>query len=362
MKLKRMSNQHYCRLAGDHLKEDDATMIATAGEMYPVASIHRKRVISSSPFSSSSSSSSSVIRTREEGPRPFRSCKRSSSGRTLAPTINSNTNFLSTASRQDQFCSRSSPSNKRRSAIAITTTVLLIIATTSVQSVHSYMCQHHQAILEQQSSNKLSVPSLNIQNTMNQQQHPAVPNSQSLLVCPKSSQHNNLPQFPPRFLNPNVERQQREILKHLNESFTNYLNLNGPPAPAPLPLPGSPAILSPEKSSSFEHQTGPAQPEATSSFANELIDDELLNEIISPLVVDAAYLRAKELIVKRRKFENELVKHGKWLPKTERFRRDSTLLFSATNCELSQNRIRDGHEQANCGCKTPACYNNHDPR
>lgn len=117
---------------------------------------------------------------------------------------------------------------------------------------------------------------------------------QNLIICPKSSQHNNLPQFPPRYVSPTLERQQREILNQLNVSFANHLQLNG-----------SPSGLEPKQTSLL---AGAATGEVL--LPNELIDDELLNEIISPLVVDAAYERAKELIVKRRKLENELVKQG----------------------------------------------------
>lgn len=97
-----------------------------------------------------------------------------------------------------------------------------------------------------------------------------------LIVCPKPA-----PQFPAAHVSPTLERQQRQLLRHLNQSFAHHLQLDGAPAGAPEPQP------------------------------SDLIDDELLNEIVSPLMLDDAYARAKELIVRRRKFENELVRQGK---------------------------------------------------
>lgn len=159
--------------------------------------------------------------------------------------------------------------------------MLLIIALSLlIQLANCSMCQHHQAALEARSQQQAALTgqtpaSLNPIN--NQATNQANQVNQGLIVCPKSSQFNNLPQFPPKYVNPNLERQQREILKHLNASFANHLQLHSADAPAD------------------------EQP---------LIDDELLNEIISPLVVDAAYERAKELIVKRRKLESELIRQG----------------------------------------------------
>lgn len=170
---------------------------------------------------------------------------------------------------------------------------ILIAAISSIQLANCSMCQHHQAMIEAAaaaaSTTNSPAPGLTVPAIA-----PAAAQSQNLIVCPKSSQYNNLPQFPPRFVSPTLERQQREILNQLNVSFANHLQLNG-----------SPSGVGPK-------QTLPT--DATrETLPSELIDDELLNEIISPLVVDAAYERAKELIVKRRKLENELVKQGKCL-------------------------------------------------
>lgn len=98
----------------------------------------------------------------------------------------------------------------------------------------------------------------------------------NLIVCPKSSQYNDLPHFSSSAKSPTLERQQKLILRHLNQSFAHHLG----------------------------HSDG-ADP-----IGSLLMDDRLLNEIISPLVLDAAYARAKEQIVKRRKLESELVRQG----------------------------------------------------
>lgn len=159
--------------------------------------------------------------------------------------------------------------------------VLLALLVIHVQATIP-MCQHHRAFLEQQqqqlqAQQAQSRPQSN--NLANQYQQ-----AQDLIVCPKASQYNNLPQFPSSHVSPTLERQQREILKTLNASFTNHLQLS---YPSEVPL---------------------ARPDAPLS---ELIDDQLLNEIVSPILLDSAYERAKELIVKRRKLENELVRQGR---------------------------------------------------
>lgn len=167
---------------------------------------------------------------------------------------------------------------------------LIVVLTTTTQLANCSMCQHHQAMLD------LAAATATLQSAPDgparaaQGANKAPFETQNLVVCPKSSQYNSLPQFPARHVSPSLERQQREILKHLNASFANHLQLGAS-------QPSSVGVLS----SSGDY------PE---SLPSELIDDELLNEIISPLVVDAAYERAKELIVKRRKLENELVRQG----------------------------------------------------
>lgn len=183
----------------------------------------------------------------------------------------------------------------------LTTVLIVSIAiTSSIQLANCSMCQHHQAMIEAAAAAAASAsPSTNSPSLASGL--PVAVQSQNLIICPKSSQHNNLPQFPPRFVSPTLERQQREILNQLNISFANHLQLNG-----------SPSSLEVAKQTLPTTSAETNLPAAATSelLPNELIDDELLNEIISPLVVDAAYERAKELIVKRRKLENELVKNG----------------------------------------------------
>lgn len=152
---------------------------------------------------------------------------------------------------------------------------IVIILIANFHLVSSSMCQYHQAALLASQAMGNSKATEKIEDNLANSRQAGSSHSNLLFHCPKASQFNNLPQFPPKFTNPNLERQQRDIMKHLNASFTNHLN-NQEPA----------------------------------MMASDLIDDELLNEIISPLMIDDAYLRAKELIVKRRKFENELVKQG----------------------------------------------------
>lgn len=229
--------------------------------------------------------------------------------------------------------------SKNLSIILSMITILLLSTTTTL--IQCSMCQYHQAMLTAASAAspvsggepKLAAAALDKETIW-----PS--GSQSLIVCPKSSQYNNLPQFPPKYMNPNLERQQREILKHLNASFANHLQLNGnnhqlqqqhqqfnlshPTASAASVLFNSPTL---------EHQ----------ALASEMIDDELLNEIISPLVVDAAYERAKELIVKRRKLEGELIKQGNYLQTCRLFSsltliRD-TLLWNKYNCNNNTNLL-----------------------
>lgn len=153
------------------------------------------------------------------------------------------------------------------------------------------MCQHHQALLMQQQQQQLDLASVSPaaksqpanNDSPNNNQVPATGTASNLIVCPKSSQFNDMPQFPSKFLSPTLERQQRHIMQHLNASFANHIRRSDAAGAADI------------------------------SSAAPLIDDELLNEILSPLVVDAAFERAKELIVKRRKFENELVRQGEFL-------------------------------------------------
>lgn len=215
-----------------------------------------------------------------------------------------------------------SSNTKKLLITTFTTTILILMLTVTylnqIQLVSSTMCQHHQAMLEQaamiaraSSSQQTEHSNNNINlNNNNQQLFPKSPEGSQnlLLICPRSSQHNNLPQFPSKYTSPKLEWQQSELLKQLNESFINHLQLNGKIFDEPSMLPSA-SVVSSSAASTLAPQD---QPLANSNLAlpNELIDDELLNEIISPLMVDDAYMRAKEAIVKRRKLENELVKQG----------------------------------------------------
>lgn len=210
--------------------------------------------------------------------------------------------------------SRPSSSSLKRAKMSITTTIVtqrrllnvaclaivLSILQASQQLATCSMCQHHQAMLQEAVAKIATSAALAGGETpatsSNQVPGPQQQQHQNLIVCPKSSQFNDMPQFPSRYLSPSLERQQRHILQHLNASFANHLQRRSSPSAA-LPSAAAPASLD-------DQQEG--------TPVDTLIDDQLLNEIISPLVVDAAYERAKELIVKRRKFENELVRQGEF--------------------------------------------------
>lgn len=211
---------------------------------------------------------------------------------------------------------------------------LIVVLTTTTQLANCSMCQHHQAMLD------LAAASATLQSAPHPPQtsaNKAPFETQNLVVCPKSSQYNNLPQFPARHVSPTLERQQREILKHLNASFANHLQLGASQPPV-----GALA-------SSGDYPD---------SVPSELIDDELLNEIISPLVVDAAYERAKELIVKRRKLENELVRQGECHTCLPRLDPDKRISRSNIHPTIPC-RLHHRHEQADgCGAP-PARHNDH---
>lgn len=154
-----------------------------------------------------------------------------------------------------------------------------------ILNVNCQTCQYQQTLIG-------SVPSTS--NGISNSKAPAVgliaqPN---LIVCPKSSQFNDLPHFVSGTKSPTLERQQKLILRHLNQSFINHLQLNR----------GS--MGSVENGDSMSN---------IDPLNGLIMDDQLLNEIISPIILNAAYARAKEQIVKRRKLENELVRQGKIL-------------------------------------------------
>ena len=150
------------------------------------------------------------------------------------------------------------------------------------------MCQYQQRAAAAAAASSLSA----------YEESPVAGQPNLVVVCPKSSQYNNLAQHfaghkHSKQFEANLQRNQREILKNLNASFTNHLQLN-------------------ERQAEDDQVSSPASatPQQPPVLPSDLIDDELLNEIVSPIVVDAAYERAKELIVKRRKLENELVRQG----------------------------------------------------
>lgn len=164
-----------------------------------------------------------------------------------------------------------------------------------ISLVNCQTCQYQQQTTQQLSQHRLNPnPNLNLNSNPNSIPIPIVGltgngQAQNMIICPKSSQYNDMPHFVSNSRSLTLERHQRSILRHLNESFANHLQLNGAHA-------SSPATDSPEP------------------LEKLLMDDEMLNEIISPVVIDAAYTRAKEQISKRRKFENELVRQGEWRP------------------------------------------------
>lgn len=234
--------------------------------------------------------------------------------------------------------------------------VLSCILQASQQFATCSMCQHHQALLLQEAAAALAAKSgvaggeQNQIYSSNSYRAPAADGQQlttnnNLIVCPKSSQFNDMPQFPSHHLSPTLERQQRHLMQHLNASFANHLQRRSSSF-------SSSALLPPASG-------GEESAAAAAAVESPLIDDELLNEIISPLVVDAAYERAKELIVKRRKLENELVRQGK----------SSSLRFVifARSCPSTEsndrqlhstNRLRDRHEQADGRRAPPAGHDN----
>lgn len=150
-------------------------------------------------------------------------------------------------------------------------------------------CQYHQAMLLEAAARGDASAIAQQKQLYAHQQTPGhsrlgsqEPNVDHLLVCPLSSQYNALPQFPSQFTSPSLRRQQRLILSHLNASFLHHLPLVG--------------------------QQQPLEPQATAN--KQTLDDQLINEIITPLVLDQAYESAKEQLVRRRKLEKELIKQG----------------------------------------------------
>lgn len=239
-------------------------------------------------------------------------------------------------------------SNPLGPSLLIAALCTIFLTSGGVKPAQASLCQYHQAYLESQANinhnnnhnnnqnnnphNNLS-PHLQSQQQQQQLQVAATTNGQqhqNLIVCPKASQYNNLPvQFASintkLLASPSFERHQRDLLKSLNASFTNYLQLNGHQQLQPDQEPAASSNNPPQQqqvsgASSGQQALAAATSSSTTTTtgneqnfaASDLIDDELLNEIISPLVVDEAYVRAKELIVKRRKLESELIKQGEY--------------------------------------------------
>lgn len=140
-------------------------------------------------------------------------------------------------------------------------------------------CQYHQALLLEAAArgdpNARRAP-------------PPGPSIDRLLVCPRANQFNGLPHFQAPFTSPALERQQRLLLNTLNASFAAQK-------------------WTPMASAALDAQQQQQQPSSL------LVDESLLNEIITPLVVNSAFESAKEQLVKRRKLEKELIRQGEWL-------------------------------------------------
>ena len=206
--------------------------------------------------------------------------------------------FLIRPAGSGQINSARRPQRRPVSAPVLLAALLLLLSGGLLLPGVSSMCQHHQALLESLASTASPSGAVSKPPPVGRQQQQQQP--EGLIVCPKSSEHNNLPQFPSTFVSPALERQQRQIIKSLNASLVQHLQLGS----------GQPPV-----GAGFE------SPAAAALGPNELIDDELLNEIVSPLMLDSAYERAKELIVKRRKLESELVRQGEsdwiWRPASE---------------------------------------------
>lgn len=183
------------------------------------------------------------------------------------------------------FLARCSPTVHCNVLLLVFGLLLPVFLTSVTMLAECSMCQYQQAASAAAAA--AAVSSSHAASPAHQMHLNSGNQNLGIVVCPKSSQFNNLPQFPSLHQSPKLERQQRAILKNLNESFANHLQLNGP---ADQPS----SVIGGEQAAS-----------------SELVDDQLLNEIISPIVLDAAYERAKELIVKRRKLESELIRQGK---------------------------------------------------
>lgn len=229
-----------------------------------------------------------------------------------------------------------------------------------ITRVVASMCQYHQTILDNLSKQQQLPPQYKQQLQQMQQANQNSNQHQGLIVCPKSSQHNNLPQqfqANAKHQNANFERHQQALLRSLNESFTNHLQLNG------------------HAQVSMDDQLLPAAASgqstaAAASLPSDLIDDELLNEIISPVILDEAYQRAKEMIVKRRKLETELIKQGECLVDVGQL--EALRSYVGANSTNSRNfhlssrpttrRLRHRHEQAHGRGSPPAGHDNNHTR
>lgn len=186
--------------------------------------------------------------------------------------------------RNNNYINNNNQAIKIMQLVSILSVCLLVALLPALQLANGSMCQHARALLEARSVVNMNGVSL----APGGQETPEVgmfraPSQE----CPKASMYNSLPLAPTiqssqqQYMTPKFERQQREIMRNLNTSFSNHM----------IPM-----------ASSDQNES--------SSLASDLIDDELLNEIVSPSMLDEAYERAKEIIVKRRKLETEMVRQG----------------------------------------------------
>lgn len=178
-------------------------------------------------------------------------------------------------------------------------------------------CQYHQAMLLEAAA-RGDPSAISAYQQHKQHLHTLEPNVDHLLVCPLSSQYNALPQFPAPYLSPTLKRQQRLILTNLNASFSQHLPLFASHSNSQI-VASTAASNNQQQQQNFQHQqqTGSSNQVEMSSGGSAsqqqapVIDDALINEIITPIVLDAAYASAKEQLVRRRKLEKELVRQGK---------------------------------------------------
>lgn len=126
-----------------------------------------------------------------------------------------------------------------------------------------------------------------------------------LIACPRQQNQILVPTPMQVHNNAQLERQQQQILKNLNASFANYLQLSF----VNQQQQQQPNI----ELATTTNDNHPAYSLTSQSDAVATLSDELINEIVSPRAVDAAFERAKSTLARRRKFENEMLRQGKIL-------------------------------------------------